>query len=114
MNSQALQDIAPYPAELIAASLLAFPGMRLLNPATPSWWEWRCRWESGQDFIEVEMTLFEANIPIWGGSPILADCTTGALVDLCSHIQSQHQGIWLHDDNCVMHSLDSFRGISKV
>jgi hypothetical protein len=114
MNSQDLQDIALYPAEAISASFLAFPGMRLLNPSIPSWWEWRCRWESGRDFIEVGMTLFEQNIPTWGGSPISADCTIGALEELWSHIQSRHQGVWLHDDNCIMHTHDSFKGIGTV
>ncbi len=114
ISSQDVQDIALHPAEAIAKSLLAFPGMHLLDPPTPSWWRWSGRWEMGGDFIQIGMTLFEADVPTWGGSPIFANCTVGALEKLWLHMRSRHQGVWLHDDNCVVHTLDSFKGIALV
>ena len=109
MNSQDVQDIEMHPPKAIAESFLGFPGMRLLHPSTPSWWEWRARWESGPDFIEVGMTLFEDEAQSWGGSPISADCSLDAIVALWLHLQSRHCGVWLHDPDCIMHTHDSLR-----
>src|SRR5262249_53664382 len=84
MDSQDMQDVQLYPVVVIADTLLTFPGMRLLTPKEPSWWEWRARWESDHDFIELGMTLFDDKVPNWGGSPITADCTPNAIDALWS------------------------------
>jgi hypothetical protein len=109
MNSQDLQDIEVHSPVAMAESFLSFPDMRLLHPATPSWWSWRARWERGADFIEVGMTLFEDEAQSWGGSPITANCSIDAIEALWSYLQSQHRGVWLHGPDCVIHTQDSFR-----
>ena len=109
MNSQDLQDIKTYSPALIAESFLGFPGMRLLHPPSPSWWEWQAQWESGADFIEVGMTLFEEEPESWGGSPVIADCSLDAIEALWSHLTSRHAGVWLHDPHCTIHTQGSLR-----
>jgi hypothetical protein len=108
-NSQEIQDIQSYSVAAVAESFLSYSGLHLLSPAEPSWWEWRGRWESGRDFIEVGMTLFDETAQSWGGSPITADCTADAIEALWSYIQSRHRGVWLHDADCIVHTHDSFR-----
>jgi hypothetical protein len=112
INSQDVKDIELYPVAEIAESFLSFPGMRLLSTPAASWWQWQARWESNRDFIEVRMTLFDDENPIWGGSPISADCTVCAIEALWLHLQSRHQGIWLHDPDCTMHTHDSFSAMA--
>lgn len=109
MNSQDLQDIEEISPAAVTESLLSFPGMRLLHPPTLSWWEWCARWESGSDFIEVGMTLFEDEAESWGGSPITTDCSLDDILALWSHLQSRHRGVWLHDPDCIIHTQDSIR-----
>jgi hypothetical protein len=109
MNSQDLQDIEEISPGAIAESLLSFPGVRLLYPPTPSWLEWRARWESGSDFIEVGMTLFEDEAQSWGGSAITADCSLDDIERFWLHLQSRHRGVWLHDPDCTIHTHDSLR-----
>ena len=109
MNSQDLQLIESFSPVLIADSLLSFPGMRLLQPQSPSWGAWRARWESGRDFIEVGMTLFQNEAESWGGSPISADCSLEDIDALWSHLQLRHHGVWLHDPDCILHTRESFR-----
>ena len=58
-NSQDVQEIVELPAEEIAASFLAFPGLHLTHPAQPDWWSWQARWESAGDYIAISFTLFE-------------------------------------------------------
>jgi hypothetical protein len=108
VNSQDVQDIELHPAAAIADSFLSFPGMRLVNSPDPSWWQWRARWESGPDFIEVGMTLFDDETLSWGGSPISADCTRESIEALWSHMQSRHSGVWLHEPECTVHTHESF------
>jgi len=85
MNSQDLQDMEAHSPAAIADSFLSFPGMRLLHLPAPSWWEWRARWESGTQFIEVGMTLFEDEAQTWGGSPITADCSLATVYKIRSY-----------------------------
>lgn len=34
-------------------------------PPMPSQWEWLARWESGSDFIEIAMALFDEQTQSW-------------------------------------------------
>jgi hypothetical protein len=110
MNSQDLQDIEPYSPADMAASFLSFRETRLLHQATPSWWDWRARWESESHFIEVNMTLFKDEAQSWGGLRITADCSNDEIEALWSHLQTRHRGIWLHGPDCIIHTHDSFGG----
>jgi hypothetical protein len=109
LHSQDVQDLELYAASGIAETLLSYPGMRLLSPAEPSWWKWRARWESGHDFIELGMTLFDDEALTWGGSPLSAECTSETLEALWLHVQSRYPGVWLHDPQCTVHTRESFR-----
>jgi len=114
MSSVDLQEVATYSAAEIAESLLDFPGMQLVQAATPTWWTWRARWESGRDFIEVGMTLFDDEARSWGGSPLRADCAIDAITALWSHLLLRHRGVWLHDSACRVHTQDSFRAAMET
>jgi hypothetical protein len=109
IDSQAVMDLELYAPAAVAESFLSYPGMRLLSAATPDWWHWRARWDSGGDFIEVGMTLFDDPAQSWGGSAISADCTVQAIEALWLHLQSRHAAIWLHADDCTIHTPESFR-----
>jgi hypothetical protein len=109
LNSQDLQEIEQLSAERIAESFLSFRDMRLIHAAAPSWWEWRARWASAGDFIEIGMTLFGDETQSWGGSPITADCSAAHIDELWSQLRSRHRGIWLHDADCIIHTPESFR-----
>ena len=109
MNSQDLQDIEQISPAAIAESILSFTGVRLLHPPTPTWWEWRARWESGSDFIEAGMTLFDDEARSWGGSPITSDCSLDEIEAFWSYLQARHRGVWLHAPDCTSHTHDSLR-----
>jgi len=109
MNSVNLHDIELCPAEEIAESFLSFPGARLVHPAKPSWWEWRGRWQSGSDFIEIDMSLFDDEAQSWGGSGVTADCSLDQIEALWSHLQARNRAVWLHDPDCIIHTCDSLR-----
>jgi len=104
MASTDIQRLVELPADIVAESFLAFPGMRLVQPAEPNWWAWRARWESADGFIALHFTLFDELGDIWGGSNITADCPSSALVSLLYHMNQQHPGIWLHDPDCGMYA----------
>jgi hypothetical protein len=103
------EDVQRYPVGAIATTFLDFPHMQLLTPSETSWWKWRARWESEQDYIEIGMTLFSDESPYWGGSSISADCGVEAIEALWSHVQARHPIIWLVDNNeCQMYSRKTF------
>jgi hypothetical protein len=82
MSSLDLQEIVELPAAEVAESFLAFPDMRLVQPAEPDWWAWRARWESPEGFIALHFTLFDELGDIWGGSKFASDCPPSALISL--------------------------------
>lgn len=114
MSSLDLEDIVALPAASVAESFLAFPGMRQLRPTSPAWWDWRARWESGTDFIEVGMTLLDDEQQSWGGSAIVANCQSVSIEALWSHLATRHSGVWLHDPDCVIHTPDSFKALEPT
>ena len=108
LNSQDVRDIELHTPESVAQALLSFPGMQLVQDASPSWWEWRARWAEGSRYLEVGMTLFGNEEQSWGGSPVHANCSTEDIRSLWAHLQSRHRGVWIHDSNCTMHNHESF------
>jgi hypothetical protein len=109
MDSLHIQDIVEISPVAIARSLLSFPGVELLHAETPSWWDWRARWKSGCDYIEIGMTIFENDSQSRGGSHLTADCSLKDIESLWSHLQARHRGVWLHNSDCMIHTPDSFR-----
>jgi len=108
MNSCDLREQVEYAPEEIAKALLIYPGMRLLNDADPTWWDWKARWEGDTGFIGVNVTLMGWNDKLWGGSELSVDCSPKELITLWKHLSSAHPGIWLHDPDCEMHTEESF------
>jgi hypothetical protein len=108
MNSCDLKELVEYAPEKIAATVLSYPGMRLLHINEPGWWDWKARWESADEFIELNMTLMGRSDQLWGGSEIKARCHPSSLVAVWKHLKAEGAGIWLHDPDCRMHTERSF------
>ena len=109
-SSLDLQELIEYPPESIAAAILAYPGMQLVHPGTPSWWDWRANWENGGRRIELNITLFETEPPAWGGSDLTVFCGAQEILDLWMHLRTSHPAIWLHHD-CNIYTPESFRAL---
>ena len=111
ISSLDLNEIAAYSPGDIATTFYKYPNMILIHDASPSWWEWRVRCEMGRDYLEAGMTLFGDEPKSWGGSPLLADRSLSVIQDLWSHLRAQHPGIWLHNEECTIHTPVSLRAL---
>ena len=107
-SSVALDQGVDYPPEVVAETFLAFPGMRLVHDAEPTWWDWKARWQSGGSLIEVDMSLFETDAPTWGGSLARGDCELEDFLAFVHHVRQRLPGDWLHNSECEIHSPESF------
>jgi len=103
-----LDAIKQYPADIVAATVLALPGAHLIHEATPDWWSWVARWPSETNHIDLAMTLFEWQSPMWGGFKLSGSADPSALLDLYTRIRSALPATWLHDDACTLHDAASF------
>jgi hypothetical protein len=103
-----LDVIEQYAVDVVAATVLAMPGARLIHPATPDWWSWVARWSSGNVHIDLAMTLFEWESPTWGGFKLRGTAPASALLDLFGRIHAAFPATWLHDDTSTLHSAESF------
>ncbi len=108
-NSIDLHDIASYDPGEIADCLLGYPGCRLLHPAEPTWWEWRAEWRVADRFIDLAMTLFDERGSSWGGSPIDVHCDAEDLMALWASLRERFPAVWLHNEDCEIHTPHSFR-----
>ena len=108
MSSLVLKQYVQYSPHEIAARLLAYPGMTLLNDNQPRWQDWKARWENEREIVELSISLMGRSNELWGGSGIKALCLPETLVAIWKHLKANHPGIWLHDPDCQMHTEKSF------
>jgi hypothetical protein len=108
LSSVDVHQLVAYSPQEIAATILAFPGMRLLNNHQPTWWDWKAGWDNESEFVELNMTLMGRSNELWGGSEINALCMPESLVAIWKHLKANHPGVWLHDADCQMHTEKSF------
>jgi hypothetical protein len=103
-----LDVIEQHAADVVANVVLGLSGAQLLHPATPDWWSWVARWPSDQGYVDLAMTLFEWQSPVWGGFRLTGTATPPALLDLYCQIHDALPATWLHDDTSTLHSAESF------
>lgn len=103
-------EIAQYDPACVAELTLRIPGMQFTHAAAPRWWDWRARWanESGSH-ITFEMTLFDVDLPSFGGFNLDADCTPSELLHLWNALRHELPRLWLHSADCRLYKPDSFR-----
>src|SRR5215208_6439805 len=102
-DSLALTDIVEYDPAVVAETILEFPGMRLQHPAEPTWWEWVARWEEGERWVELDLTLFDIEPPAWGGSGLHGHCEVTDILGIWMAVRRRVPACWMHNDNCEIH-----------
>lgn len=108
-SSLDLKELVEYSPGEIAETILSFLGMILQNPGRPSWWDWLARWHLEGESIDVGMSLFETEPESWGGSPLLGRCSANHLLFLWESIREKFPAVWLHNNECEIHTPNSFR-----
>jgi hypothetical protein len=107
-SSVSLDDFAEYPPQVVAETFIAFPGMRLVHDAEPTWWDWKARWQSGDSFFEIDMSLYETEPLSWGGSLVVGHCELDEFLKFRHHVREYLPAVWLHNSACEIHSPESF------
>jgi hypothetical protein len=104
-----------YTPEEIADAILAAPGFELVHSASPTWSDWKARWQDADRFIELDMLAcpidpdYRPGIAVaWGGSCLTANCLLGDLLELWVAIRAKCPGVWLHGGDCRLYSPESF------
>lgn len=113
-SSLVLEDIVLYPPEIVADSILSFPGIRLKHPADPTWWDWVARWDECGRWIEVGFTLFDTDPPAWGGSVLEGCCELTDILELWSTVRSRVPACWMHNTLCEIHTPESFAKVVQA
>jgi hypothetical protein len=108
-----LNDLPLYPPEVIADAILSAPGVRLAQPAQPSWKDWKARWEEKGRYIEIAINALEAEsengkILAWESSSIRLHCRPSELLAVWEVIRSKCPGVWLDDEHSRLWSPRSF------
>lgn len=108
ISSVALDDPVEYTPEEIVEAFLAVQGCQVTHPATPTWWQWRARWTSEGDTLDLDMTLFDVEPLLWGGSGIEHSCSPTALLSFWESVRVRCPAVYLHDSACTIYPPNYF------
>lgn len=103
MSSVALDDAVDYTPETITKAFLSVQGCRIAHPAEPSWWDWRAKWVGDGGSLALDMSLFDVEPPLWGGSVIQLSCTPHALFSFWQGVRRHCPAVYLHDTFCTIY-----------
>ncbi len=100
LYSAAIQVLARYPAEVIAAAMSMVPNINVELDGTLDPRAWRWRWAQGNRSIHVGFSTLDAittgQAATWGGCTLDADCQVGDLITLWENLRKTHPNIWIH------------------
>jgi hypothetical protein len=100
--------IADYSPGAVAEALLRLPGVSLVHPAVPSWWQWRACWLGEGECLEFAMTLFEmGEEDLFGGFELEGACAPRSLLQLWRALRRDFPALWAHDPGCRIWQPDS-------
>ena len=103
-------EIAMYEPEDVSRVVLSYAEMNLTHGPDPDFWHWLGTWKDSYNQIELNMTLFDTEPPMWGGFDLSGSATPDALIRMYEHIRTRFPAVWLHDAyDCGLHDSASFR-----
>jgi hypothetical protein len=105
LYSSAIQVIARYPAEEVAAAVSMLPNIHVELDGTLDQRAWRWRWTEGNRAMTIGFSTLDGitsgQTATWGGCSLDMDCFVGDLLTLCQNLRKTHPDIWLHYDGRV-------------
>jgi hypothetical protein len=110
-SSLNLRDLIEYPPSTIAEAILALPGTIEENRGDPSWWQWSAKWQCETATVVIGMTLFDTDPVSWGGSPLQGHCSAEQILTLWESLRRTCPGVWMHNDDCEIHTPQSFKDL---
>jgi hypothetical protein len=104
LYSHAIQVIARYPAQEMAAVVTAMPGVEIVTEGVRDARAWQWIWRDGDRSLRIGFTVMGSRADTemsWGGSTLEADCFIGDLITFWSNLRQTHPDSWLHYDGRV-------------
>ena len=105
LYSSAIQVIARYPAEEVAAAISILPNTHVELDGTLDQRAWRWRWSEGNRSMLIGFSTLDGitsgERATWGGCAVELDCFTGDLISLWQTLRKTHPDVWLHYDGRV-------------
>ncbi len=108
-SDQVRREVAKYAPAQVAHVLAGLSGMVLETDGDGDWWSWRARYEGQRDLFEVNMTLYETDPPLWGGSELVGIIDAQEALDFWKKVAGQLPGTYLHGSDAQLYSMDGFR-----
>ena len=104
LYSKAIQVIARYPGQEVAAAMSGLMNVEVLTEGTrdPRAWQWV--WRAGDRSLRIGFTIMGNRADTqtaWGGSSLEADCYVGDLLGFWAQLRQTHPDCWLHYDGRV-------------
>jgi hypothetical protein len=104
LYSHAIQVIARYPAQVMAAAMSEMAGVETVTDGSRDPRAWQFVWRADDRSLRIGFTLMGSRADTemsWGGSTLEADCFIGDLITFWSNLRETHPDTWLHYDGRV-------------
>ncbi len=102
------QDPLEYGPNQIAQLLASLPGISAPPGTHKDWWHWKATYENHEDIFEINMTLFETEPPLWGGSELVGISYPSTAKSLLELVSGKLPGIYLHSSEALIYTLEGF------
>lgn len=109
LTDQLRGELVTYPPHEVAQVLTGLPGLSVEDDGDGDWWEWRATYEGQRDLFEVNMTLYDTEPPLWGGSELAGITDAREALDFWEMVAAQLPGTYLHGSDARLYSMAAFR-----
>jgi len=108
-SDQVHGEVAAYPPDRVARVFAGLSGLSVENDGDSDWWAWRATYEGERDQFKVNMTLYETEPPLWGGSELAGATDAREALEFWKKVAARLPGTYLHGDGARLYSMDGFR-----
>jgi|GEM_PF-2262284 len=108
-SDQVHHEVVTYAPDDVARVLVGLSGLSVDSDGGGDWWAWRATYEGQRDLFEVNMTLYETQPPMWGGSDLVGIVDAREALDFWKKVATQLPGTYLHGSDACLYSMEGFR-----
>ena len=101
-------QIVEYSPEQVADAFAGIAAVTVEPCPDSDWWSWQATYRGTRDLIELEMTLYDTEPPLWGGTVLSGGTDACDLLALWRKVLRRLPSTYLHSTEARLYSVAAF------